>query len=56
MLELLPLVLKMAAACRCVCVTPDPAQWPKASVTLIPPPMAIGIGVRQGEVKKQTTA
>ena len=39
MLELQLLALEMAAAYRFTGVAPNPAPWPKASVTLIPPPM-----------------
>jgi hypothetical protein len=37
----------MAAAYRFTGVTPNPAPWPKASVTLIPPSMNIQIELRQ---------
>jgi cytochrome P450 len=47
MLELQLLALEVAAAYRFTGVTPMPAPWPKASVTLIPPPMNIGIELRQ---------
>lgn len=56
MLELQLLALEMAAAYRFVSVAPDPAPWPKASVTLIPPPMAIRIEVRQGKAREKTAA
>jgi cytochrome P450 len=47
MLELQLLALEMAAAYRFTGVTPNPAPWPKASVTLIPPSMNIQIELRQ---------
>jgi cytochrome P450 len=47
MLELQLLALEVAAAYRFTSVIPMPAPWPKASVTLIPPPMDIGIELRQ---------
>ena len=47
MLELQLLALEMAAAYRFTGVAPNPAPWPKASVTLIPPPMQIDIELRQ---------
>lgn len=47
MLELQLLALEMAAAYRFTGVTPNPAPWPKASVTLIPPPMKIEVELRQ---------
>jgi hypothetical protein len=47
MLELQLLALEMAAAYRFTDVTPNPAPWPKASVTLIPPSMNIQIELRQ---------
>lgn len=46
MLELQLLALEIAAAYRFAGVTPNPAPWPKASVTLIPPPMSIAISLR----------
>ncbi|HEY0440987.1 MAG TPA: cytochrome P450 [Xanthobacteraceae bacterium] len=47
MLELQLVALEIAAAYRFNGVTPNPAPWPKASVTLIPPPMRIGIALRE---------
>ena len=47
MLELQLLALEIAAAYRFTAVTPNPAPWPKASVTLIPPSMNIQIELRQ---------
>jgi cytochrome P450 len=47
MLELQLLALEMAAAYRFTSVAPNPAPWPKASVTLIPPSMTIQIELRQ---------
>src|SRR5882724_12342566 len=47
MLELQLLALEMAAAYRFTGVAPNPAPWPKASVTLIPPSMTIQIELRQ---------
>src|SRR6266404_3578585 len=47
MLELQLLALEMAAAYRFTAVAPNPAPWPKASVTLIPPSMNIQIELRQ---------
>ncbi|OQW59452.1 MAG: cytochrome P450 [Proteobacteria bacterium SG_bin9] len=47
MLELQLLALEIAASYRFAGVTPNPAPWPKASVTLIPPPMSISISLRQ---------
>jgi cytochrome P450 len=47
MLELQLLALEMSATYRFIGVTPNPAPWPKASVTLIPPPMQIRIELRQ---------
>jgi cytochrome P450 len=47
LLELQLLALEMAAAYRFTGVAPNPAPWPKASVTLIPPPMQIDIELRQ---------
>ena len=47
MLELQLLALEMAAAYRFTGVTPNPAPWPKASVTLLPPSMSIQIELRQ---------
>lgn len=47
MLELQLLALEMAAAYRFTGVVPNPAPWPKASVTLIPPMMNINIELRQ---------
>lgn len=46
MLELQLLALEIAATYRFGGVTPNPAPWPKASVTLIPPPMSISISLR----------
>lgn len=46
MLELQLLALEMAAAYRFDSVVPNPAPWPRASVTLIPPPMQIRIALR----------
>lgn len=46
MLELQLLALEIAASYRFEGVTPNPAPWPKASVTLIPPAMSISISVR----------
>ncbi|NEU96765.1 cytochrome P450 [Bradyrhizobium sp. UFLA 03-164] len=47
MLELQLLALEIAAAYRFTGVSPNPAPWPKASVTLVPPPMTIDIEVRE---------
>ncbi|WP_229192869.1 cytochrome P450 [Bradyrhizobium brasilense] len=47
MLELQLLALEIAAAYRFTGVSPNPAPWPKASVTLIPPPMTIDIEIRE---------
>ena len=47
MLELQLLALEIAAAYRFTAVAPNPAPWPKASVTLIPPSMNIQIELRQ---------
>ena len=47
MLELQLLALEMAAAYHFTGVSPNPAPWPKASVTLIPPTMNIAIELRQ---------
>src|SRR5260370_19644918 len=47
MLELQLLALEMAAAYRFTGVSPNPAPWPKASVTLVPPAMNIAIELRQ---------
>jgi cytochrome P450 len=47
MLELQLLALEMAAAYRFTGVAPNPAPWPKASVTLVPPAMNIDIELRQ---------
>jgi cytochrome P450 len=47
MLELQLLALEIAAAYRFTGVSPNPAPWPKASVTLVPPPMKIGIELRE---------
>jgi cytochrome P450 len=47
MLELQLLALEMAAAYRFTGVVPNPAPWPKASVTLIPPSMNIQIELRK---------
>jgi cytochrome P450 len=52
MLELQLLALEMAAAYRFTGVTPNPAPWPKASVTLIPPSMNIQIELRQERIRK----
>jgi cytochrome P450 len=47
MLELQLLALEMAAAYRFTGVSPNPAPWPKASVTLVPPAMTIDVELRQ---------
>ena len=47
LLELQLLALEIAAAYRFTGVSPNPAPWPKASVTLVPPPMNIAIELRQ---------
>lgn len=47
MLELQLLALEIAAAYRFTGVSPNPAPWPKASVTLVPPAMNINIELRQ---------
>lgn len=47
MLELQLLALEMAAAYRFTGVAPNPAPWPKASVTLVPPALSIDIELRQ---------
>ena len=47
MLELQLLALEIAAAYRFTGVSPNPAPWPKASVTLVPPAMSINIEIRQ---------
>jgi cytochrome P450 len=47
MLELQLLALEIAAAYRFTGVSPNPAPWPKASVTLVPPAMSINIELRQ---------
>jgi cytochrome P450 len=47
MLELQLLALEIAAAYRFTGVSPNPAPWPKASVTLVPPAMSIKIELRQ---------
>lgn len=47
LLELQLLALEMAAAYRFGAVTPSPAPWPKASVTLIPPELSIEIAPRE---------
>jgi len=47
LLELQLLALEMAAAYRFTGVSPNPAPWPKASVTLVPPAMTIDIELRQ---------
>src|SRR5260221_9512598 len=47
MLELHLLALEMAAAYRFTGVSPNPAPWPKASVTLVPPAMTIDVELRQ---------
>ena len=47
MLELQLLALEIAAAYRFTGVSPNPAPWPKASVTLVPPAMSISIELRQ---------
>ena len=52
MLELQLLALEMAAAYRFTGVAPNPAPWPKASVTLIPPPMQIDIELRQSRPRR----
>jgi cytochrome P450 len=52
MLELQLLALEMAAAYRFTGVSPNPAPWPKASVTLVPPAMTIDIELRQAPSRK----
>ena len=52
LLELQLLALEMAAAYRFTGVAPNPAPWPKASVTLIPPPMQIDIELRQSRPRR----
>jgi cytochrome P450 len=52
MLELQLLALEMAAAYRFTGVAPNPAPWPKASVTLVPPPMQIDIELRQAQPRR----
>ncbi len=54
MLELQLLALEMAAAYRFTGVSPNPAPWPKASVTLVPPAMNIAIELRQA--RRRNTA
>ena len=49
MLELQLLALEIAAAYRFTGVTPNPAPWPKASVTLVPPPMSIDVELRPAQ-------
>lgn len=50
MLELQLLALEIAAAYRFTGVSPCPTPWPKASVTLLPPPMRIDIELRTGTI------
>lgn len=52
MLELQLLALEIAASYRFASVTPNPAPWPKASVTLIPPPMSISVSLRSNDQKR----
>src|SRR5260221_10256913 len=52
MLELQLLALEMAAAYRFTGVSPNPAPWPKASVTLVPPAMTIDVELRHAPSRK----
>lgn len=52
MLELQLLALEIAASYRFSKVTPNPAPWPKASVTLIPPPMSISVSLRANDERR----
>lgn len=56
MLELQLLALELAAAYRLGNVRPFPAPRPKASVTLIPPPMTIDIELRERAVPRHSEA
>jgi cytochrome P450 len=56
MLELQLLALELAAAYRFGEVRPFPAPWPKASVTLIPPPMTIEVELRDQAATKRSAA
>ena len=48
LLELQMLALEMCSAFNLVGVSPQSPGWPRASVTLIPPPMEISIRIRTG--------
>lgn len=56
LLELQLLALEMAAAFRLGNVRPFPASRPKASVTLIPPPMTIELALREHPVTERPVA
>ena len=56
MLELQLLALEIAGAYHLRNVRPFPAPWPKASVTLIPPPMTIDITVRDSAPRERSAA
>jgi cytochrome P450 len=53
MLELQLLALEMAAAYRFTGVSPNPAPWPKGSVTLIPPAITIDVELRQAPPRRR---
>ncbi len=49
MLELQLIALEFAAACQLQVHSSVPAATPKASITLVPPPIAMSIGIRDGQ-------
>ncbi len=56
MLELQLLALGIASAYRFTGASPNPAPWPKASVTLVPPAMNIRIELRQAPGRRHGPA